>query len=663
MKKHFILVLSILLVSTAAFAQKKKSSDDGKKSKKDSQNQTKFLQPDMEAKEFNYSDRKAISQPLQVTYDLDSAVYQKGTKKKEAQQKAYKENKYYYPARPKDQWELGINLGMAMISGDVKPYWQRPDQNFGVGFTVRKALGYIFSLRGGYNYMFMTGKNWEPNSNVAYDITMNGGLNPGIDYYGYNNSIRNAQLRSVQLFDESGNPVLGSGGTPIKYDMRNVIFHNYRTQVHEVHLEAIANLGNLKFHRERNIVNLYLLGGVSGFLANTMVDQLDANGNQYNYVQAWDIWNRQKGSNYYVNNDKTVKKAIQRNLSSMWDGKYETQAEQETNIAGIKNWSFIPAFTVGAGIQFHATKFMTIGIEQRMVMTLSADLLDGYRWQEQESQSGVTRAMTRDYDNISYTNVQLLFHLGKNRVEPLYWLNPMQHTYKKLSDVNPDKIADDILKDDDEDGVPNKLDKQLDTKKGAPVDVKGIALDSDKDGIIDLDDKEPYSPFGCPIDKFGVAQCPPPACCTEAANANKNAAGSYDCSKMDLPGMSFDDDKYYVSPEYYGNLHQVAQKMQMCPDVKLVVTGYDESKSDRKYNEQLAYNRANAAVDYLATKYGISRDRFVVKYEGGKKSSTPLSPLEAKKSRKVEFGYATDSETGTSNPPAPHPGMKAGSDK
>ena len=131
---------------------------------------------------------------------------------------------------------------------------------------------------------------------------------------------------------------------------------------------------------------------------------------------------------------------------------------------------------------------------------------------------------------------------------------------------------------------------------------------------------------------------------------------------MELPSTIFDEDKYYLDPQFYGNLHQVAERMQMCPDMKLVVTGYDESRNDQKYNEQLAWNRANAAVDYLVEKYGISRDRFIVKYVGGKKAASG-SPYERKMKNKVEFRYANEGETGDSNPPAPHPGLKAGSNK
>ena len=76
----------------------------------------------------------------------------------------------------------------------------------------------------------------------------------------------------------------------------------------------------------------------------------------------------------------------------------------------------------------------------------------------------------------------------------------------------------------------------------------------------------------------------------------------------------------------------------------------------------MAYNRSSGVIDYLVEKYGVSRDRFIVKYEGGTKAKN-ATQLEVKRSRKVEFKYAADGETGESNPPAPHPGLKAGSNK
>jgi len=620
-------------------------SDTSKVSGKDRQNQLQFMKPDMDAKNYNFYRRREVSTPLQPRYDLDSAVYQKD-KRKTKQQQAYLNRQYVFPSKPKDQWEIGVNFGSAFLSGDVKPYVNGTGilQNIGAGFTVRKAIGYSFSIRGGYNFMMMTGRNWEPDANLTFNHALHGDYDPRVNYW--------------------NNPNLDGSKTIDTLTMNKLFFYNYRTYVHEAHLGLVANLGNVRFHKERNIVNFYVVAGVSGSFFTAYMDALNANGDVYDFSQVLALYVKPWSTNINVDSRLDKRKSALKLLGKIYDGKYESFADKENNTPGFKNWQFIPGATLGVGVQFHVAKFMSIGLEERVIFT-GSDLLDGYRWQQDEH-----NGFTRDMDNISYTSINLNFHIGKNRTEPMYWLNPMYHSYRKLGDVDPKKNLDDILKDDDGDGVINALDKEPDTKKDCPVDTHGVALDSDKDGIIDCLDKEPFSAPGYPIDSNGVAIIPPNPCCDTTGNGDNlgtgkrkgSGGGNYDCAKIELPSAVFDNDKYYLDPQYYGNLHQIAERMQMCPDMKVVVTGYDESRNDQKYNEQLAWNRANAAVDYMVEKYGISRDRFIVKYQGGKKAAEG-TPYEKKMKNKVEFRYANDGEGGDSNPPAPHPGLKAGSNK
>ena len=645
------------------------------KHKKDIQNQLQFMKPDMESKNYNFYQRKEISTPLMPRYDLDSAVYQKG-KKKEKQQQKFLARQYAFPARPKDQWELGLNIGTALLSGNVKPYITGPGifENVGGGFTIRKALGYFFSLRGGYNFMMMTGRDWQPNENLTFNQALNGTTYPNVNY--------------------STNPNLLPSKTAAKLNMNHLFFYNYRAWVHEAHLEGIFNIGNINFHKERNSVNFYLLGGVSGFFFTTYMDALDKNGNVYDFskVEALYLTNNNNNVNSRQQNQRTQALKL---LNGIYNGGYTVLADHENNRPGIKNWQFDPSATAGIGVQFHVSKWVTLGLEERIIFTQAH--IDGYRWQQDEHP-----ALVSHYDNISYTSINVNIHLGgKKRTEPLYWLNPVYHTYRKLGEADPQALMEQMFKDDDDDGVPNYLDREPNTKKGCPVDAHGVALDSDHDGIIDCLDKEPFSPPGYAIDSNGVAMIPPNPCCDSVSRAmrereaalnggtngqngqngqnglntqdnvengglggagkRKGNAG-YDCSKIELPAVMFDQDKYYLDPQYYGNLHQVAERMQMCPDMKLVVTGYDESRNDQKYNEQLGWNRANAAVDYLVEKYGISRDRFIIKYQGGRKAADG-TPFEKKIKNKVEFRYSNEGENGDSNPPAPHPGLKAGSNK
>ena len=71
----------------------------------------------------------------------DSSVI---SNKSMGQQNEFWNNSYSFPAKPRNMWEFGVSVGAAQVSGDVSTRaFTAP--NF--GFTVRKALGYLFSLR------------------------------------------------------------------------------------------------------------------------------------------------------------------------------------------------------------------------------------------------------------------------------------------------------------------------------------------------------------------------------------------------------------------------------------------------------------------------------------------------------------------------------------
>lgn len=393
----------------------------------------------------------------------------------------------------------------------------------------------------------------------------------------------------------------GTSSDPVAGGLRK-----YLTNAHELHIEGIVNLGNINFHRDHRIIGFYGLGGFSALFMQPRRDR-DGDGKFETTLNGL-------SGNWQLNNNLI-------------------------NKAGNGGYYTTPSVFVGTGISVEPAKFMSISLEER-VLFVASNLWAG-------------SAKGGNFAIIPNTSLRLGFFLGgKGTVEPLYWLNPNNYAYKKLSELNADKIAADLKKDSDNDGVPDFLDQEPDTKEGYPVDAKGIALDSDKDGIVDGEDKEPFSPPGYPIDQYGVAQVPPPACCQ-----NIKAA-----APAPLPVIYFDADKYSLTPTASDQLDGVAAQLQANPDAKLVVTGYDASTKDRKYNEQLAYNRAIATVNYLVEKHGISRDRFIVKYVGEPKDPK-ASALDKRKSSRVELRYAAEGETGESNPPAPHPGLKAGSNK
>ena len=86
------------------------------------------------------------------------------------QQDQFLDNKYMYPAPPKNQWELGIDVGGLWISGDVK---SSLFPGFGIGGHVRKSFGYVFSVRGSFMTGTTKGSNWQGSSGWFVEDTRN----------------------------------------------------------------------------------------------------------------------------------------------------------------------------------------------------------------------------------------------------------------------------------------------------------------------------------------------------------------------------------------------------------------------------------------------------------------------------------------------------------
>src|SRR6185312_9197223 len=105
-------------------------------------------------------------------------------------------------------------------------------------------------------------------------------------------------------------------------------------------------------------------------------DALDDNGKVHDFSHVMKLFYDPIGTG--VNGRRALLNESYKRLDGVLDGHYESLAEHENNVLGIKNWQFNPAFTVGGGLQFHLAKFMTLGIEERVIIT-GSDLLDGYR--------------------------------------------------------------------------------------------------------------------------------------------------------------------------------------------------------------------------------------------------------------------------------------------
>lgn len=601
---------------------------------------------DKEQKEYNYNDRKKISGVLMPSYEYMQPFHENGKARKK-QQDAYLAHQYYYPARPKNKWEIGVGVGMQFLAGDVDTRgFNEFLNNTGFHIEVRKALSYFLSTRLTYQYGTSTNRKWLP------DIT-------------------------AGLYAATNGTSTFNGGLSFLNAPNNGLFYpSIQTYNHNLSLDLILTLGNMRFHKERTKFTVDIFAGIAAFAYRTKADFRDANGNAYDFTPANQVINTAPAPAPGQNALFDLKGAVVNVLDSLMDGTYESYAAQENNLPQIMGYTLIPAPTGGVGVNYRINKLINVGLLYRITMP-NNDLIDGINLHGGSkiinpntgaTDNTIANSLTTNYDVMNYFALNIAVNVGgKRALEPQYWLNPVHHSNFRMSNMDPKAALDKAMEDDDKDGVPNPLDKEANTIKGFPVDVQGRALDSDKDGLKDGEDKEPFSPPGFPIDEYGVAIVPPPACCQNIGkdslgnplNGNNVGGGNINggsvCSEVTLPSMTYDYDNYSANKrEFVPILHIIGEKMQLCPDAKIVVSGInDKSTANGKYNEQLSYNRANEAINYLADKYGISRDRFIMKYN-------QEGTGDKVKDRRVDFRYAKEGESGESNPPAPHPGLKAG---
>lgn len=528
------------------------------------------------------------------------------------QNKNWRMGQSAYSAKPKNAWELGVHLGHLFIDGDVD---SRIPGGYGVGLHLRKAIHYVFSIRG--DFMYGQSKGIDPQGWTTGNF--GGGL------------VEKGSTGNFQGWSHYANNA--DGWNP-----------SYKTTQGYIALQGVVNIGNLLFHKAQNKWNWYTAVGVGLGTHSTKLDLLDANGNPYTGLAAIRDDENEKF------NTKAGRKEIIADLDAKYDGKYETAGFKKAGIFRLGDETNVHVvFTASMGISRKLSKRLNLGIEHQLI-TSDNDYLDGIHFRTAADQ-------TNNNDISHYTNLRLGINLGNfdKVTEPLYWLNPLDAQMNDIAALKQRPVFD--LTDTDQDGVIDMLDQEMETPAGAPVDTRGIALDSDGDKIADYMDKEPYSPPGYVVNKDGVADV---KCCINMDDVNKAIdmkSGQFksDCGKWFLPMIHFDADKAAVKPEYYGHIHHIASVMKMCPDLCITVQGNTDVTSKNKYSEALAYDRAENVAKYLVENYGVDRGRIKVMYATETSPSFSNNKKESYMNRRVEVRVCTptDSEMGRPEGPAP----------
>ncbi|MEP7278065.1 MAG: OmpA family protein [Bacteroidota bacterium] len=532
---------------------------------------------------------------VQTGYDVrDSSLIPAS---RQPQHNEFLNNAYPFPAKPRNQWEIGVKGGISSVAGDVRSVL--PTGGFGI--HVRKALGYVFSLRAEYTWNRARGLNWSASSGYTRNPSWLGaGYTPGVDK----------------------------------------VFYNYKTTVQDLSLQGVVTLNNIRFHKAKTGFNLYAFGGIGGSIYDTWINAKDAAGAPYKA-----LFNGTASGTY--SNRKDVKKTLKAGM----DKSYETHAEVDPLQPKVFGKSFKPSFQIGVGMAFKLSNKFNLAIEERFT-AVKTDLLDGQQWQENTYVPGGggsvgvnVPAQTRDFDSYNFFSIGLNYNLGKKAVEPLWWANPLDYAYNEINAPRHMKLPKPVLDDADGDGVTDQFDHEPNTPAGAPVDTHGVSRDTDGDGVPDIKDKELITPTQCqPVDADGVGKCPPPACCTELnAKIDSMMIRKAGCGIGDLPSVSFAGRSVSLSKDAQAVLAGVSSKMRDNPNCKVAVSGYGESN---KAAQQLSWDRVNAVIKYLVEKEGISEDRFIFKYAQGEGDSNT-----------VDLKDGTGEE-GPNTVPAPHPNLR-----
>ncbi|MDH3650742.1 MAG: OmpA family protein [Saprospiraceae bacterium] len=532
------------------------------------------------------------------------------------QNKKWREGQHPYSAKPKSMWELGIHAGHAFISGDVEAVFP---SGFGFGLHLRKAVNYVLSFR-------LDG--WYSQSK------------------GFDARRQNSRVMARERFYSQNPP----GNLTSYVESGDAIHRNYKTSMFGGSFEAILNIGNLLFHQDRNKWNVYSLIGVGLNVPDTKIDLLNGS-SPYNFSSVT------SGLDLQTRSDR---KESRSRLKDLLDGDYETEGGVENTIASLgDSKKVLPHFNFGVGVSRKLSQRVNLGFEYQIVIA-DTDLYDGFELRTEFDE-------TNNLDVPHYASVRLGINLGdfSEKTEPLYWLNPLSGALNDLAEVKARPILD--LTDSDGDGIIDMLDQEINSPDGAPVDTRGVVLDSDGDGVADYQDSEPYSAPGYDVDGSGVAQIPEDPYLTEdEINQLVNQKISNIRTNWFLPMVHFDLDKYFVKPEFYGQLHHIATVMKQHPNLQVVAKGHADLRNPNEYNTVLSFRRARAVVDYLVSKYELPRQRFLIQYGG---ENTPLIPdlpdshaitkqreMQQYLNRRVEFAIAGPDDAEMAEPEGPDAG-------
>lgn len=217
-------------------------------------------------------------------------------------------------------------------------------------------------------------------------------------------------------------------------------------------------------------------------------------------------------------------------------------------------------------------------------------------------------------------------YLGKHKTHADW--TPTQYAVADKFDPTPlqNRISEleEMLKDDDNDGVVNSRDLEPNTPAGVPVNSLGQEIkkpvDTDGDGFTDDVDECPTQYgriYGCPDTDYDGIPDKDDECPTEHGKPeNKGCPVSketLDIIRKVSEAIYFNTGKSTIKQESFPELDKLANILKNNPDVAVSIEGHTDNQGNAAKNLQLSKDRAKAVKTYLTNK-GVSADR--IKSEG-----------------------------------------------
>ena len=208
-----------------------------------------------------------------------------------------------------------------------------------------------------------------------------------------------------------------------------------------------------------------------------------------------------------------------------------------------------------------------------------------------------------------------------------------------------------IHADADGDGVPDALDKEANTPRGALVDGSGRALDLDGDGVRHEVDLDPFSQRGVTVDPTGMEMDSDGDGVANSkdleANTPSGALVNFQGKKIEANGVSlkvaeafipeviFLTNSVTITPDQEARLVTVARMMKSNPTLRLRVVGHADKTGSERVNLRIGERRAKSVIKVLTTTYGIAESRFELATMG---ENDPIS-IKNQHNRRVEFQF------------------------